>query len=280
MADAWDTLSKLPFPMWTGGVARMPHVLRLQQDPIALALMPASMQAPGAVASPSRTEGFVRHWGVQPVEVSGVVAPTDVEDDVSVQNDPQRVRWCEDCNCIRDLAINTTPLVWELARCEVPDYAVGRLERIATFLSALPVRPDGQAQGPPFVTGMDTPLCTPVDHPDPAAAPLEVRWSLRAEGGDPVPPLVAAPRAFIPITAPIDGLPLDWTDFRYTWHGLYTVDQGAVLRAPHTRLFVTLASASPDRWRVTAGGLLTIWWQTVNAFNPAAARVSVRSRYP
>ena len=272
-----QNLGATPWPGWTGGPWRSPYWSPLQQDPIELALLPTNMQAPSPWQSPDRTEGFVRHWGVPPVDIEGPAPDVCVGPDVHVEDDPQRVRWIDECNCVRDVALATRARVWELARCGWPQYGVASLERIATFLSAQGLDGQGQPTGAPFVTIDNTPLCQPVIHPT-SGEELEVRWLLRQIRDDGTNILDASPRERVPVSSSPDGLPAEWSDWRFSWQSRYTEHHRSILTSRGVRLFVQLRAATPAAWRVNVGGRLTLWWQATNAFAPEITRQGVTRR--
>lgn len=262
-----------------GGLYRSPYVLPFQHDFRVLARLPAAFQVAPPMHSMDRAEAFVRLWGVLPVDVVGSPDPVfDPDGVVRVEADPERIRWCDSVQCQRAVELATTARVWEVARCIVPDYAIGNVQRVATFLSAQSLNPGGNPVGAPFVTNDQTPLCADVVHNQGNVADLEVRWHLRQHDGALPAPLVAAPSSWIPASDAPDGLPSTWADWRYAWQSIYTEHHKSVLRARVVRLFAELRADQPDRWRVNVGGLLTVWGQAVNPYDNQAARRSVTNR--
>ncbi len=268
---------ELAFWYLRGGLFRRPYVIPLQHDFRVLSRLAAVFQVPSAPHSLDRSEGFIRHWGVLPIdEVGSWPQVRETEGISKLQGDPERVRWCDSTQCYRGVDLQAGE-VWEVARCEVPRYAVGTLERVATFLQAQPLDDGGAPDGPPFVTSMDTPLCAVPSHPT-LNEDLDVRWHLRQHNGRLPSPLIAAPSQHLPICDGADGLPAQWSDWRYTWQGRYTEHHKSVLRSNVLRLFAQVSAPTPARWRVNVGGLLTVWNQTVNPYDNAIARRGVTTR--
>jgi len=263
----------LDFTKLAGAPSRSPYVIPLQHDPMTLATLPACYQAPpaGKEATPDldRVEGFIRHYGVEPGEISGFI-PDDgnVAGNVNLAIGPRALRWGDAVRCV-PVVVQDVPLVWEVARQDVPRYRVGCLERLATYLAAQPLDEQGQPTGPRFVSSFDTGLCDAVEHPD--GSTLTFRWHLRHHDGETPGVLVGAPPEALPQSLPPAGLPATWADWRYTWHGRYTDTMRALLTARWLRLFVELQAANRSGWRIRAGGLLTVWASPVNPYDNAAA---------
>lgn len=263
---------------WWGGPDRIPYQLPMQHQPIIAAQLPARAAVPGVARGEWRTRGWVFHWGALPLEVVGPVSDSpDEGPNVHVEEDPARIRRCENVNCVPIVGLQSFPLAWELARCTWPAYAVPGLYRLGTYLQAQPLDADGGPVGPPFITGDNTPLCVPVTHPE-LLETLDFVWSIRTEDQQTPPVVVAAPTNRIPPTRGVDGLPWNWSDFRYSWQSRYSDQQRSILSGRMIRLFVQLRANNPDRWQVTAGGIIHMWWQTVNAWDPSIARTTVRTK--
>lgn len=256
-----------------GSPLRIPYVIPLAHDPMTSATLPACYQAPpaGEEATPDldRSEGFVRHFGVLPGEISGFV-PSDgnVGGNVHLAEGPHALEWGDAVRCI-PIEVTDFAQVWEVTRQHLPLYRVGTLERLATYLAAQPLDEQGQPVGPRFVSSFDTPLCDAVDHPD--GTRLHFRWHLRHHDGGTPGLLAAAPPESMPQSLPPQGLPASWSDWRYTWHGRYTESMRALLSRAWLRLFVELRAENRAGWRIRAGGLLTVWAAPVNPYDPATA---------
>lgn len=258
---------------WAGSPQRIPYVIPFAHDPMTSATLPACYQAPpaGKEAGPDldRSEGFVRHFGVLPGEISGFV-PDDgnVAGNLHLGQGPHALRWGDAVRCV-PIEVEEVPLCWEVARQDLSPYAVATLERMATYLAAQPLDGQGQPTGPRFVSSFDTGLCDAVDHPD--GTRLHFRWHLRHHGGEAPGLLVAQPPESLPQSLPPKGLPFTWSDWRYTWHGRYTEQMRALLSTRWLRLFVELRAENRAGWRIRAGGILTVWEAPVNPYDTATA---------
>jgi hypothetical protein len=247
----------------------------LQHDFARLAQLPAYMQAPppcehGSRGQLDRVEGYVRHWGVLPAEITGAIPEGgNVGGNLHLASGPQALEWGDAVECV-PVAVQDIPLVWEVARQELGRYRVGTLERLATYLAAQPLDEQGQPTGPRFVSSFTTGLCDAVEHPD--GTVLTFRWHLRHHDGETPNPLTAAPPEWMPRSLPPSGLPASWSDWRYTWHGRYTDNQRSLLSARWLRLFVELSATNRAQWRIRAGGLLTVWAAPVNPYDTAVAQ--------
>jgi len=262
-----------------GGLFRRPYINPLQHDFRVLSRLAPVFQAPAPMHSADRTEGFIRHWGVVPIDELGEQNVPVIDEQQGIvysRADPERVRWCDSTRCHRSIDLANGE-VWEVARCVVPRWAAGTLERVATFLSAQPLDEQGAPDGAPFVTNIDTPLCIQPTHPT-LGESLDFEWLLRVHGGPTPAPLVAAPFQSVPVSDPPDGLPFQWSDWRYQWQGRYSVDHKSILSSTIVRLFARVAVATPTRWQVNVGGILTVWYQAVNPYDNEVARQGVITR--
>ncbi len=184
--------------------------------------------------------------------------------------DPGRVRWFSQ---VRFTSADATAVTtWtEVVRTEELAPGVARCERIATYLRVLFLDGGGGVVGE-FRTVTDTdPALSQIDHLDPLVDPLRFAWALVADtqvGQG----LYVGLEAGVPTALGLDGVPVRWSDLRYSWGSRYTMEHTIVTpNATRLRLFVGLTSADPARYRITAGGQLA---GIVSSDTPAAVRVA------
>lgn len=256
-----------------------PYILPLSQDHRLDPLTPDAWKR-DPLRCPRRYRLWRRLWGREfqwpRPDIDFARALDELNTRTAPASDAERIEWFEPVN-FRGIRLGATPLAWELARVAIEPIGTGVLERVVTYLRAQALDAAGNPVGAPFITNVLTdPASLPITHPTAGVGALNVQWHLVAVGysvkDDDFEPLVtAAPPSSIPTAAePLYGLPLRWADLRYPWGGEYTRFRHVVVAGPvQLRLFGIFSSASPDRWRVVAGGSLAGYWQSAGPMGHA-----------
>lgn len=254
-------------PPWEGSNAaslRTPYRIPFAYDPRVATRTPESWRM--ALFGPWREWLFMRNWGRWPVFPS--LRDTGIQRALQSAHtfaypvaDSERVRWFEASRCDLAPPLVATFRAFEILRVRVQAIATGVLERVVTYLRAVPLTA-GVPVGPEFRTVTDTDPCAlPLVHPAGAGLDLDVRWWLVADQLAPnasTPPamLVGALESAIPIGLMLPGLPPTWNDLRYSWGSRYTETRHVLVQGPVLlRLFASVAGP-PGRWDVRVGGML------------------------
>jgi hypothetical protein len=159
--------------------------------------------------------------------------------------------------------LTTAGVVRQLVRVDLPLRRLAVVERVATYLRAVPTDREGVALGPVFTTtgaGDYDPFQVLI-HPTDQSM-LVVRWSLLGLNTND-PEYSGVPGYMLP-HEPIQ-IAAHWSDLRWGWGQRYTT--GLQLEVPagktSVRLFATIATSStgrlPGAWRVSVGGRLAVW---------------------
>lgn len=158
------------------------------------------------------------------------------------------------------LADATAAGLWtELVRTVVLSPGVTILRRVVTFLKVQFLDQGGGVVGE-FRTVTDTdPSLARIDHPQVGIDPLLFAWRLVADRppSDLTDPLLVGAESLMPRQSALEGVPIVWTDLRYSWGSRYSERHDIVApQSTRIRLFIRLSTADPSAYRITAGGLL------------------------